>query len=453
MDYGRRQSLQPMKASYIFPTLKTQEILTCLHELQIPFSEDDLQRPSHMRMMSVYESICYVFMGVSREDIVSIDKFTSNMSYPDLYQNALVSMSFYRYLSRFMQAIGIDDFGFKDLAKPEPGRVRRIMSAVINFAKFREERMDVLDQFTIKSEELLDQHALLQQQNEQLKEHLKSIKIQQERELAQVQKLEEEKSGIQSELREMNKQQTRLNAEIEEQKQEKGQLSDKMTSAQFELIEVKQEIGRLQARIVPSPEKLQELIDKLNADLVNTRQKISVEELKAHEFQSRISNIQYLAQDVEACKQLMQDCLEETENCQNITREITILCEKVEKKELEIHDLTYKLESQERQITKAKDMLEKLHVQHQQQQEIIAHKMDRLHEDYGELQRESTVYAQKIIEYQELITEKEAQMAELHKDVEQEISSIQMSYMRLRQQVEVYLVKVQRHLVIPKEHE
>jgi hypothetical protein len=50
-----------------------------------------------------------------------------------------------------MQAIGIDDFGLKDMTKPEPGRVRRIMSAVINFAKFREERMDVLEEYTVKS--------------------------------------------------------------------------------------------------------------------------------------------------------------------------------------------------------------------------------------------------------------------------------------------------------------
>lgn len=50
-----------------------------------------------------------------------------------------------------MTEVGIDDFSLRDVLKPEPPRVRRILSAVINFAKFREEQMAIYDQYTQKS--------------------------------------------------------------------------------------------------------------------------------------------------------------------------------------------------------------------------------------------------------------------------------------------------------------
>jgi kinetochore protein Nuf2 len=50
-----------------------------------------------------------------------------------------------------MIVVGIEDFSFRDLVKPEPARVRRIMSAIINFVKFREERMSMLEQYTSKA--------------------------------------------------------------------------------------------------------------------------------------------------------------------------------------------------------------------------------------------------------------------------------------------------------------
>ena len=39
-----------------------------------------------------------------------------------------------------LRDIGISDFSSRDMSKPEPDRVRRIISALINFAKFKQER-------------------------------------------------------------------------------------------------------------------------------------------------------------------------------------------------------------------------------------------------------------------------------------------------------------------------
>lgn len=55
------------KASYIFPTLKPQEILQCMNNLQIPFTDEDLSKPTPTRMQAVYEGFTDNLMGVTRE--------------------------------------------------------------------------------------------------------------------------------------------------------------------------------------------------------------------------------------------------------------------------------------------------------------------------------------------------------------------------------------------------
>jgi len=50
-----------------------------------------------------------------------------------------------------MTQVGIDDFSIRDLIKPEVLRVKKILSAIINFARFREEQLSVFDKYTERS--------------------------------------------------------------------------------------------------------------------------------------------------------------------------------------------------------------------------------------------------------------------------------------------------------------
>jgi kinetochore protein Nuf2 len=50
-----------------------------------------------------------------------------------------------------MTQVGILDFSIRDLIKPEALRVKTILSAIINFAKFREEQLAVFDKYTERS--------------------------------------------------------------------------------------------------------------------------------------------------------------------------------------------------------------------------------------------------------------------------------------------------------------
>jgi len=52
---------------------------------------------------------------------------------------------------KLMSKIGVENFSIRDVIKPEPLRLRRDLSALINFAKFREDRMVLFEECTYQS--------------------------------------------------------------------------------------------------------------------------------------------------------------------------------------------------------------------------------------------------------------------------------------------------------------
>ena len=59
-------------------------------------------------------------------------------------------------------------FGWQDICKPDPARLRRNLSAVINFAKFREEKLGRFMEMQEAAEALLERNADLEQQKRSL---------------------------------------------------------------------------------------------------------------------------------------------------------------------------------------------------------------------------------------------------------------------------------------------
>lgn len=76
-----------------------------------------------------------------------------------------------------------------DVNRPDPKRLRRNLSAVINFAKFREERWEGYTEFTQETDALAQQKAQLEEENERLLTEVTDVKQQRQREAAEAEAL------------------------------------------------------------------------------------------------------------------------------------------------------------------------------------------------------------------------------------------------------------------------
>ena len=134
---------------YSFPELRNAEILQCMEDLRIPLAEAELNKPTPMTVQRIFESFADIFMGIGKDQQQQQPSFSvvETLEYPDLHLDSINLVSFYRIILRLMNEVGINDFSLRDLIKPESVRLRLILSAVINFAKFREEQLTVFEEF------------------------------------------------------------------------------------------------------------------------------------------------------------------------------------------------------------------------------------------------------------------------------------------------------------------
>jgi len=54
-------------SQFVFPPLKNSDIVLCMQELGVSFSDEDLQKPTPQRMQMVYEAFADILMGYTRE--------------------------------------------------------------------------------------------------------------------------------------------------------------------------------------------------------------------------------------------------------------------------------------------------------------------------------------------------------------------------------------------------
>ena len=82
-----------------FPTLKNDEILTCLSELGMNMTEENLVKPVSEQVIRVMEQLLDMFMGFTAEDNAQI-KFEGMdvFDHPEIHEDSVGQLAFTRSL-------------------------------------------------------------------------------------------------------------------------------------------------------------------------------------------------------------------------------------------------------------------------------------------------------------------------------------------------------------------
>jgi kinetochore protein Nuf2 len=124
-----------------------------------------------------------------------------------------------------MNTVGVKDFTMLDLIKPESKRLRRHISAVINFAKFREERLVHGVELTQEVDALAAKKQQAEDENERLVNELRAATAVREQEAPEEARLKAENEGLATTVQEAFNQQTAVHEDSLRLKQELEQAS------------------------------------------------------------------------------------------------------------------------------------------------------------------------------------------------------------------------------------
>lgn len=391
-------------------------------------------------MQVVYEAFADILIGVTRSHFdSSLHALSETMDNFEIYSDSLSLLTFYREIARLITEVGIDNVSIRDLIKPEPAQVKKILSAIINFAKFREERMPVYEKYTGAYDEYAGRLQDLEYQNQELIERLEALKNRRNEEEPLIRSAQEQNVSLTNNLRELKKHQTHLTNENDDLKREKNDLVTKISNVQYLLVNVQQDCLKTRSRIVYSPEKLRANIADMTKNLASERLAVANSEKRARELLSKVEAYRQVEQDLTSCIRLMEECESELVRLEDSKTQVSVQRELVDQKQLEVREIDFREQQLRRQYTNVEDKRLRAKRQADAKREAALKRMESIKLEYQAMITERAQRAQEIERKRAIADQTEKKISELKASVAKEVEEIQNEYKKLHGHVETYM--------------
>jgi len=308
----------------VFPILDIEEIALCLQSCDFSIATpQSIAKPTSVFVITLYKQIIDSFMGLSPDQLIAQQQEQQNrikninqksdtqnltttadqsQSYNDIsYFNDTETIKILilnKICFKFFQDIGIDNFNIMDLYKPEFNRTKRLLSAVVNYARFREERMNDCYEFLSTTENLLNQlKEKFDESNEIGEQYGKYKNANIDDVNGKIKTHENEIKNLQAKLKELVTLQGKLTNEYEEYKLHKKEALSNLESLGFQEIDLEADRDKLSKYCEMNTDEIDSMISNLQQSL-HTQQEV----LKSLEFEQK-----KLIEDIENFTKLFND--------------------------------------------------------------------------------------------------------------------------------------------------
>jgi len=318
----------------MFPVLKNSTVLQIMDEVNVPLKEVELTEPGRCkeRVREVFIQLLNICWGLTDSTTLfqlpdRIKNKQSQLSHPTLYNDALPEAKFFCLLSKQLRICGYYDFGFKDLASPQPKRFRRQLSAMINFLKYREDMGHLEAQALEEREELFAALDEVTENHMTLKENLEEARAINHEKMLQREEAEAECKEMEGEIAQQNKIQASIRQETYLLKKSANELKDQIANLSIALREVQAEERQLSKEIVHSPDRIKvdladatRKLEKVKKSIVDTQRERTLVQQKAEHATSAeesVKRIMSVMEDMETRVQEYELVVEDLEDVQN----------------------------------------------------------------------------------------------------------------------------------------
>ncbi|DBA85310.1 hypothetical protein WJX79_007297 [Trebouxia sp. C0005] len=427
-------------SGFSFPILSNQELLPCLKEMNLPLTAEQISKPTFEILQRIYEILVTTLLGVTREELQQpVFMAIDTLEYPELHDESIPTLAFIKSLNRLLVAAGIKDFNMQqDLYKPDSNRLRRNLSGIINFAKFREEKLVPYTDMQESVEHLLEETAELEELNMRLTAEVSKLEAERAAEEPAVSQLEAETQQVYQENQQLNKQSTLLNNDVRTLKQQNNALADEASSAKFKLVDAQQEQLKLKGQIVESPERLQARLEELAGGVEKERALVTDAERRSRDLQARMDTIAKVEKEVVKAIRQMEEVEIEVKKKKEVSSRVKQLRKQVNANQAELQQLEATEQHLKRQQASLTDRLSRLDNQSALKREAAVSAVEEQLKEREAIEAENAAARAKTAENEAMMRTLRERMKEVQSNHDAQVSIVLEKYQSLRQQVQQY---------------
>ncbi|EQC39275.1 hypothetical protein, variant [Saprolegnia diclina VS20] len=313
---------QQGKKLYSYPILKLHEIVASLRSLNIAFAEDDLRSCQPDALRKILEEFIRNTMGIGRDEMSQPALIGLSELTVQLHSGSVGEITYFRTISRLLATAGLRDFRWDDVYKPTLKRYRRILSALINFTRFRYERWARVGQNEDKLVRIRAERQAAEEENATLRRQLADLQSEQSAEAEALQHAMDESSALEVEIYTLNKRQAVVRHENTGLKAQCGHLRDDYASLRIDISEAKTTVNKLETKIVNSPARFKADIGDISVKVDAAKEELALLEARSTELDSIYEAFARADQETNAAVDLMHETEVESQSCRNEKRNI-----------------------------------------------------------------------------------------------------------------------------------
>ncbi|KAL3784511.1 hypothetical protein ACHAWO_003217 [Cyclotella atomus] len=303
----------------VFPLLKNAMILQIMAELEIPLTEAELTEPGRCRerIREVFRQLLCTCWGLDQEtqlDTLSTriqsqltTPDTSISAHPQLYKDAFVETKFFCQLQKLFRICGYDEFGLRDLAAPTGRRLRKQLSALINYMKYREDMKHLLDTVLDERAAMFEALEEMAQQHTDLEGRLSEVREIHEAKILEREEAEAECQEMEAEIAQQNKIQSSIRQQNHLLQKTASELKDQVANLSIALRELQAEERQLNKEVVHSPDRVKADVHQAEKELEEVKRLIAKKEEERNLLAKMLKNAVKGEESVKSSTETIED--------------------------------------------------------------------------------------------------------------------------------------------------
>lgn len=448
-----------------FPLLDDEEILRCLHAIgYADVSDEKINKPTFQFAKKMLEDFIDIFGAVPLEamrakakelttrDLGSQEHQATDESVdePDDTENTLSLLVLFRTAHAFLKLCGLHDLTVLDIMRPEALRFKRMLSAVMNYAKFREERLAETQTMFQQGETLVDQAKRLRETNAQYEQEIKAIeeKLQQGivpeglTQKATLKQINAFNYRLENELKKLQKSQQMLTLEHSRYKEQKQRLIEKLEDHHYLSLEAKREVEKLKGYLSTDPDTLREVIEDLKNVYEELQATHTTLESSLRNKLITVESMNQIEQELKLLFRILEEIDSDMRRADRVTKELNDFHENLEKQRIELSELDRQIHQVERQLVNMEEKASKLRSQASEKDKKSRETITKLQADYERLVEERKFREQELDKKKELIASLEKQMVTKRNEYQLEVRNAEVAVSQLTSHLRLYLAEM-----------
>lgn len=271
----------------------------------------------------LYEYLLEKLAGTRKEDInVPHLMASQEVQYLQLHEESIPELAFWRAVLSLMQLCGVPDFDRSDITKPDARRVQIHLSALINFAKFKESKMSIYNEEKEKFNGVLETLKANREENVTLQQRGNQLRLQNADNREEIANLDEQIMAAQASHQEKNEEQANARHESGELKKEIAELKEQLKRQRLKFAEAEEEEKNLRGQVVQSPTRVRRAMEESQRTLQQERREGEEQEQAAQMSATAVLATEDAVNKINDTVRILQEILDESNTCIEIGQQM-----------------------------------------------------------------------------------------------------------------------------------